>query len=105
MGSFKSSLCDQEVGRMWSSYSCSYSVHGEAHIPGILNVEADQESRQLELRTEWKLNESIFGYIKKYLDFYPSADLFASRINAQLHRFFAYRPDPKAEVINGFCVP
>ena len=65
-----------------------------AHIPGILKVEADQESR----------NESIFGYIKKYLDFYPSVDLFASRINAQLPRFFAYRPDPKAEVINAFCV-
>ena len=75
-----------------------------AHIPRILNVEADQESRKSELRTEWKLRESIFGYIQKYLDFYPSADLFTSRINAQLPRFFAYRSDPKAEVINAFCV-
>ena len=51
MGSCKPILCDQEVRRICSSYSCSYSVHGEAHVPGILNVEADQESRQLELRT------------------------------------------------------
>ena len=75
-----------------------------AHIPGILNVEADQESRKSELRTEWMLPKSIFGYIQKYFDFYPSVDLFASRINAQLPRFFAYRPEPKAEVINAFCV-
>ena len=33
-----------------------------------------------------------------------SVDLFTSRINSQLSRFFAYRPDPKAEVINVFCV-
>ena len=63
MGSCKSFLCDQEVRRIWSSYICSYFVHGAAHIPGILNIEADQESRQLELRTEWKLHEPIFGYI------------------------------------------
>ena len=34
-----------------------------AHIPGILNEEADQESRKSELRTEWRLHEFIFGYI------------------------------------------
>ena len=56
------------------------------------------------LRTEWKLHEFIFGYIQKYLDFYPSVGLFASRINSKILRFFAYRPDPKAEVINAFCV-
>ena len=76
----------------------------EAHIPSILNVEADQESRKSELRTKWKLHESIFGYIKKDSEFYSSVDLFASRINASLPRFFAYRPDSKAEVINSFCV-
>ena len=47
-----------------------------AHIPGILNLEADQESRKSEIKPEWKLHESIFGYIQKYLNFYPSVDLF-----------------------------
>ena len=41
---------------------------------------------------------------KKYLDFSPSFDLFASRINAQLPQFFAYRPELKTEVINTLCV-
>ena len=104
MGSCKSLLCDQKVKRIWS-WAIERDIFTTAtHIPGILNVEADQESRKSELRTEWKLHESIFGYIQKYLDFYPSVDLLASRINAQLPRFFAYRPDPKDEVINTFCV-
>ena len=30
--------------------------------------------------------------------------MFASTINAQLPRFFPYRQNPKAEVINAFCV-
>ena len=63
MGTCKSLLCDQEVKRIWS-----WAIEREifitvAHIPGILNVETDQESRKSKLRTEWKLRESIFGYI------------------------------------------
>ena len=104
MGSCKSLLCDQEVRRTWSWNIQRDIFITAAHIPGILNVEADQGSRKSELRTEWKLHESIFGYIQKYSDFHLSVDLFTSRINSQLSRFFAYRPDPKAEVINVFCV-
>ena len=104
IGSCKLLLCDQEVRRIWSWAIERDTFITTAHIPGILNVKADQESRKSELRTEWKLHKSIFGYIQKYLDFYPSVDLFASRINVQLPRFFAYRPDPKAEVINAFCL-
>ena len=75
-----------------------------AHIPVILHVEGDQESRKSDQKTEWKLHESIFDCAQKYLDFYMPVDLLAPRINAQLPRFFAYRPNPKAEVINAFCV-
>ena len=32
--------------------------------------EVDQESRKSELGTKWKLNESIFGSVKKYQDFH-----------------------------------
>ena len=53
-----------------------------AQIPGILNMEKDEESRNSELRTEWKLQESIFKNIQIYFDFYPTSDLFTSTINA-----------------------
>ena len=74
------------------------------HIPQILNVEADAESREAETRTEWKLNDSIFSDMLKHFKFKPVIDLFASRINNQLPRFFSFRPDPEAEVINAFSV-
>ena len=91
--------------RIWSWTNERKIFITAAHIPGILNVGADQESRKSELRTEWKLQEAISGYIEKYFNFYSSVVLFASRINVQLSQFFADRPDPKAEVINAFCIP
>ena len=84
MGSCKSLLCDHEVKRIWSWAIKRDSFITAPHIPSILNVEADQESRKSELRTEGKLHKSIFGYIQKYLDFYPLVDLFTSGINDQL---------------------
>ena len=42
-----------------------------AHMPGVLNTDADLESRKTELRTEKKLNESIFSNILEYLAFLP----------------------------------
>ena len=74
------------------------------HIPGILNVETDAESREAERRTEWKLNDSIFSDMLKLFKFKSVIDLFASRINNQLPRFFSLRPDPEVEVINAFSV-
>ena len=40
----------------------------------------------------------------EYFQYYPEIDLFASRLNAHLLRFFSYRPDPFAEVTNAFSV-
>ena len=104
MGSGKSLLCDREMRRIWSWATEKDVFITATHIPGILNVEADQGSRKSEIRTEWKLHESVFSYIPKYLVFYPSVDLFASRINPQVPQFFAYRSEPKADMINTFCV-
>ena len=40
----------------------------------------------------------------EHFKFKPVIDLFASRINNHLPRFFPFRPDPEAEVINAFSV-
>ena len=48
MGSCKSLLCDHEVKRIWS-WAIERDIFITApHIPSILNLEADQESRKLE---------------------------------------------------------
>ena len=76
-----------------------------AHIPGRLNMKADEESRKIDLRTEWKLNRTIFHNVLEYFQYYPEIDLFALRLNAQFLRFFSYRRDRFAEVTNAFAVP
>ena len=60
MGRCKSLLCDQEVRRIWSWAIERDIFITAAHIPGIINVEADQELRKSELRTEWKLHLLLY---------------------------------------------
>ena len=49
MGSCKSLLCHQEVRTIWRWVIERDVFITAAHITGILNVEADQESRKSEL--------------------------------------------------------
>ena len=44
-------------------------------------MEADEESKQQELRTEWMLNRQDFKFVVEKLGFIPTVDLFASLIN------------------------
>ena len=104
MGSAKSITLDVHSKLVWGwvlDHNCWLTV---AHIPGILNVEADEQSRKSEIRTEWKLNEQDFNLIKAELQFNPTIDLFATRINCQLPRFLSFRPDPEAEAIDAFTL-
>ncbi len=75
-----------------------------SHIPGSANVKADKESRTLNLDTEWQLEPSIFTKICDKFGT-PDIDLFASRLNAQLPRYVAWRPDPEAEFVDAFSMP
>ena len=104
MGSSKSWGLDHIITEVWQ-----WALHREiwltaTHIPGVLNIEADEESRKSESRTEWMLNKAIFRQVLEDLSFDPSIDLFASRINNQLGRFASFRPDPEAEIIDAFTV-
>ena len=57
------------------------------HIPGIINEKADIESRKHETRTEWMIKQKYFEKIIKSLNFKPTVDLFATRLNSQLPHF------------------
>ena len=104
MGSSKSLSLHREIKEIWDWTLEQRNWITASHIPGVLNVEADAESRKNETRTEWKLNSELFHYTIDSLNFNPTIDIFASRTNTQLSRFFSYRPDPQAEVINAFTV-
>ena len=71
------------------------------HIPGKLNAVADSESRTIRDLWDWKLNSVIISRIQQR--FGPlQVDLFASRISAQLPRFFSWRSDPQEEATDAF---
>ena len=69
MGSCKSIECDDVVRLIWDFALDRNIWLSASYIPGILNVEADEESRKSETRTEWMLSELVFQEITEYLDF------------------------------------
>ncbi len=105
MGSAKSWGLDTEMSEIWHWALAGGNWLTASHIPGKLNVEADEESRKHEFRTEWMLKKDIFAHTIMGMGFSPNIDLFASRLNNQLPRFASFRPDPNAEIINAFTIP
>ena len=68
------------------------------HLPGKLNVLADQESRLDPIQTEWSLDQSTFNLLwERYGPF--DCDLFATRFNRQLDCFISPSPDSLAQGI------
>ena len=102
MGSIRSLEMDREVHKIWEWAQFNDNWVTATHIPGILNTEADKESRQQETRTEWMLNKTSFKNIQKELSFFPNIDLFASRLNKQVPCFISYRPDPECVAVDAF---
>lgn len=74
-----------------------------AHIPGVDNVIADEESRKDRSSAEWKLDRNIFLEIERISGPFH-IDLFASRVNAQIDKFVSWKPDPEAWVVNAFSI-
>jgi ribonuclease HI len=50
------------------------------HVPGVENIEADEESRKFNEAAEWGLAQKVFKEICQKLG-QPTVDLFASRLN------------------------
>ena len=66
-----------------------------SYINTTKNVVADKESRKLRNNLEWSLQTPIFDKIR--LVYGPvTIDLFASRINAKVGRFYSYNPHAEA---------
>ena len=72
-------------------------------IKGEDNVVADKESRVKNIDTEWMLQPSVFSHLCDIFST-PRIDLFASRINAQLPCYVAWRPDPYSVSTNAFTI-
>jgi len=74
------------------------------HIPGKLNVIADQLSRQgIAIPTEWSLKESVVESL--FLRWHkPLIDLFATRHNKKCQLFVSPVPDPLAIAVDALSL-
>ena len=73
-------------------------------LPGVKNIVAHEMSRNFNDHTQWHLLPEIFEEIVQELDFRPSVDLFASRLNKQLPKFVSWHPDPQAWQVDAFTI-
>ena len=67
-----------------------------AHLRGIYNVTADTLSREAWSSIEWKLNEGLFDDVQRVWRVRVEIDLFASRHNKQVPRYFTWEHDWEA---------
>ncbi|KAI4491587.1 hypothetical protein M0804_002979 [Polistes exclamans] len=74
-----------------------------SYIQSKENKIADQESKRLEPRTEYELNEGAFRKICNKFGS-PEIDLFASRIYSKCRRYISWRKDPRAMTAVTFTV-
>ena len=88
----------QQLWRFIQSKNMWLSV---THIPGVLNVEADTESRYFQEAAEWGLRPQLVDEIERRWGL-PQIDLFATNRNAIVQRYASWGPDPEAELIDCF---
>lgn len=74
-----------------------------SYIKSSQNIEADSESRKINIDTEWQLSTNAFRKILLNLG-QPQIDLFASRINAKCPIYISWKKDPYAYNIDAFTI-
>lgn len=93
--------CNMLARRIWTWCETNNNWIVAAHIPGEQNVIADKHSRTTRDNMEWQLCPDTFQKICTLFGT-PDIDLFASRLNHQLPRYMAWKPDPGAEAVDAF---
>ena len=74
-----------------------------AHVPGVLNKEADQLSRVHNIDMEWSIVHRVFNKFKSLYG-YIDIDLFASAINHKLPIYVSYTPESNAYAVDAFSI-
>ena len=90
--------------RLWSWLLSMGSFMQAEHLAGVLNVRADKASRWRDDRSEWRLSAQAWQVVQR-LHGPHTVDLFASRRNAQLPRYFSRWQDPDAASTNALEQP
>lgn len=74
-----------------------------SYIKSKENINADFESRVVNIDTEWQLSTDAFNIIMTKLGM-PEIDIFASRVNAKCDKYISWHRDPSAWNVDAFTV-
>ena len=99
-GTTSQKLCKLAI-TVWTWCTSQNITLTAEHLPGDLNVMADQESRLVRDRCDWMLNPHVFQKIQENMGLLE-IDLFASHLTKQLPCFYSWRADPEAAATNEF---
>ena len=96
MGSSKSMDLNKQTAEIYTWAESRKITIIPNHLPGKLNTEADKLSREIMPDwADWMLDPEIFKLLEKKLG--PlTLDLFASRWNAQVKKFYTWKAQPSA---------
>ncbi len=104
MGTSHSYTCNLIVRKMWL-WAIERDIWiSTAHIPGVLNVEADKISRARPKDSEWQLDKGVFEQAVRQFNFHPDIDLFASCHNFQVPQYVSFTKDHRAHAIDAFSM-
>ena len=96
MGGTHSQLLSDIACSLWRWCTEKQITLQAEYLPSAENP-ADGPSRGAIMdSSDWQLDPAVFSALCQQLPWQPSIDLFASRLNAQLPRFFSWHPDPDA---------
>jgi hypothetical protein len=103
MGNTTSEQLIQVTKEMWN-YCLQRKITLTAeYLPGVLNKQADYQSRTYVDGSNWKLDPEIFKQLMRVWG-KLEVDLFADRTNAQLEIYASWKPDPLAVATDAFTL-
>ena len=102
-GATQFNTCNQLTKDIWIICMDKETHVSAAHIPGKQDKLADPISRKFHDASEWMLSKNIFYHSTACFGM-PEIDLFASRLNKQLHRYASLVPDPDALYIDAMSI-
>ena len=97
----KKALCNKIGRRIWEWCLDRNIWVSAAYVTSKDNYAADEQSRIKHDNSEWQLNSEIFQAL---IDLWgtPDIDLFASRLNNKLDRYYSWKPDPYSVGVDAF---
>lgn len=88
MGGMKSVSCNEVAKAIWTWCQQNDTWLTITHVPGVENTVADRKSRDFQSNTNWSIQDRYFQKIASHWG-RPDVDLFASRLNFKVDRYFS----------------